>query len=376
MTRLMFLDSGEELGETNCGALASAGDPVRLKLLEPAPPFQDGQIIQVAPLDAGRARPRDLLLIRSADGFRLGLLRHGQARDGEEALGRVVAVERGPATFPLERGFLSRVPIRWLPRAIDALELLWRLRHPLTPSLYLGSGEDCLEGVRAKYDRLVEARQYSHFALADLHPFEREILEKHVRPRGRVLDIGCGAGREALGFARAGFQVVAIDIAPRMIQAARANAEREGLDITFKVQSATDLDEPPGSFDGVFWSGSYQHIPGRDLRIATLRRIGRALSPDSPLILMVVYQGKRGVLSRSRLVDFLRRALRKLGRISSVSEPGDGYMREVSEASDPWEACFFHEFSGPADLRVELEAAGFRGEEVIPGWWVCRKAPL
>ena len=49
-------------------------------------------------------------------------------------------------------------------------------------------------------------------------------------------------------------------------------------------------------------------------------------------------------------------------------------MREVSDASDPREPVFFHDFSGPEEVRAETEAAGLGAEEVSPGWWVCRRA--
>lgn len=71
-------------------------------------------------------------------------------------------------------------------------------------------------------------------------------------------------------------------------------------------------------------------------------------------------------------MDFLRGVVGKLGRAWRVSEPGDGYMREVSDASDPREPCFFHEFSRREEVRAEVEAAGFSALEVSPGWWVCR----
>ncbi|MBI3030216.1 MAG: class I SAM-dependent methyltransferase [Candidatus Rokubacteria bacterium] len=369
----MLLDSGEELSPGNARALAEPG-PVRLRLLEPAPPFLDGQIVQVTPLRAGRV-PRDTLVLSRVGGaFCLHALGDGQGGGAAEALCGVVALERGEAVFFLKRGFLAGVPPRWLPRAIAALEVIGRLRRPLTPSLFLGSAAACLAGVREKYNRRAEVRRHSYFASMGLEQIEREIVERHVKPGGRVLDIGCGAGREALGFSRAGFRVVAIDIAPRMIEAARANAQRERLGITFTVQSATELDEPPGSFDGAFWSGSYHHVPGRALRVETLGRIRRALTPEGVLILTVLYRGRRGLLSRSRLVDLLREVGRRLSRTWRLSESGDGYMRELSEASDPREACFFHDFSGPGEARAEIEAAGLSGEEVGPGWWVCRSA--
>jgi len=362
MTRLVLLDAGEDL----------ARGPLRLKLLDPLPPFGLNDVIHVVPPGGEAAPPEGLVLSRSGDGFRLGAGDEGDevGRGGEEVVGRVMALERGGAVFSVERGLLALVPSGWLSPAIDLLQVLRRLRHPFTPSLYLGSVEACLAAVRDKYDRAAEARQHAALAGAGLEPVEREMVERHVRPGSRILDIGCGAGREALGLARLGYQVVGIDIALRMIEAARANAEREGLAIAFGVQSATELDEPPGSFDAAFWGGSYHHIPGRALRVETLRRIGRALTTDGVLILMVAYRA-RGLFSRSRLVDFLRSIGARLFRLC-LSEPGDGYILEVSDASDPREPCFFHCFDGPREVQAELEAAGFAAEEASSGWWICR----
>lgn len=374
MTRFLFLDRGEELSDMNYQELSSAHSPVRLKVLEPVPPFRTGQIIQIRQDGPAARRARDLVLRREGRAFSIGWRREGRGTHPGEILGRVVAVERGPGIFSLERGLLAHLPASWLPRAIVALEALGRLHHPLTPPLFLGSGEACLRKVREKYNRQAEVHQYSSFASQGLEEFEREIVLRYVKPGGRILDIGCGPGREALGLARVGFQVVAIDIAPGMIEAARRNAARDGLDITFRVQSVTELDEPPGSFDAAYFVSSYYHIPGRALRVETLRRIARALTPEGVLVLMVLYRGPRGLLSRSRLVDLLRKAGGRLSERWRLSEPGDGYMREVSDASDPGEPCFFHDFSGPDEVRAELEAARFSGAEVIPGLWVCRKA--
>ena len=153
----------------------------------------------------------------------------------------------------------------------DGLEVLARLRHPLTPPLFLGSPAECLTRVRDKYSRAAEVRECSRLAALGLEPLELDIVRRHVAPGGRLLDVGCGAGRAALGFARAGFRVTAIDIAPRMIAAARAGAAREGLAIDFRVQSVTELNDPPNSYDGAYFAVSLQHVPGRARRIDALR---------------------------------------------------------------------------------------------------------
>jgi hypothetical protein len=50
-------------------------------------------------------------------------------------------------------------------------------------------------------------------------------------------------------------------------------------------------------------------------------------------------------------------------------------MRETSEASDPQAPCFYHVYSTAAEVRAEIEAAGFTTEEVSPCWWLCRRRP-
>ena len=371
MSRFVRLDSGEELSDATVGSLRSAPGLVRLRLREPAPPFRDGQVVNVRPVEPGAGRARDVLLCRAGGEFSLCLRRDAPVNG--EVLGRVVAIERGAARVSVERGLLALLPARWLPRAVDALEVVARFRRPLTPPLFQGGAEISLAGVREKYDSAAEVRQYAQHAEEGAVRFELEIVERHVKPGGRLLDVGCGAGREAIGFARAGFGVVAIDLAPGMVEAAREHARREGLAIEFRVQSATEIADPPGSFDGVFCTGAvYNHLPGRALRVETLRRIGRALAPGGALLLGVGYRRPLGLVSRTRVVDFLRVLGAKVFGPGRFSEPGDGWMRAVSEASDSRAPVFFHDFAGPGDVRGEFEAAGLSATEVAPAWWVCR----
>ena len=60
-------------------------------------------------------------------------------------------------------------------------------------------------------------------------------------PVGKALDVACGAGRNALLLAHAGFDVDAIDISHEGLTKARAKAESQGFDINWIEQ---DLDQP------------------------------------------------------------------------------------------------------------------------------------
>jgi len=74
-----------------------------------------------------------------------------------------------------------------------------------------------------------------------------------LKPRRseRWLDLATGTGEIALRAATAGAQVRAIDIAPRMIERARAKAERRGLAIDFAVGDCARLPHGDGAFDVV-----------------------------------------------------------------------------------------------------------------------------
>ena len=60
-------------------------------------------------------------------------------------------------------------------------------------------------------------------------------------PVGKALDVACGAGRNAIELARAGFQVDAIDISPVGLELARREAASLGLDVNWIEH---DLDQP------------------------------------------------------------------------------------------------------------------------------------
>ena len=64
-------------------------------------------------------------------------------------------------------------------------------------------------------------------------------------PGGKALDVACGAGRNALRLAQAGYRVDAIDISAEGLRLARARANEAGLDINW-IEHDLDL---PYAFD-------------------------------------------------------------------------------------------------------------------------------
>ena len=68
-------------------------------------------------------------------------------------------------------------------------------------------------------------------------------------PRGRALDVACGAGRNALFLAAAGYEVDAIDISSAALARAREKASQSGLDVRW-IEADLETDSlPDRSYD-------------------------------------------------------------------------------------------------------------------------------
>jgi tellurite methyltransferase len=76
----------------------------------------------------------------------------------------------------------------------------------------------------------------------------------------RLLDIGCGEGRNAVFFARNGYQVTAYDLSPAGVDKTKRLAERAGVPIDVFQADVTRY-RPDQEFDILFSTGVLHYIP-------------------------------------------------------------------------------------------------------------------
>lgn len=121
-------------------------------------------------------------------------------------------------------------------------------------------------------------------ALGAPTPFVTEFFRALPSPPLRVLDIGCGQGRDALFIARLGHSVVGVDLSPSGIRDLVRAAQAEALNVEGIVADVTTF-TPPGMFDMMLMDRTLHMLAAPD-RARILERLPDHLSlPGQVLIL-------------------------------------------------------------------------------------------
>lgn len=94
-----------------------------------------------------------------------------------------------------------------------------------------------------------------------------------LKPGVRLLDVACGSGNLAVPAARAGAIVTGVDIAPNLLEQARARAAAEGLTIQFDEGDAEELPYDDAAFDEVVSMYGAMFAPRPELVAAELVRV-------------------------------------------------------------------------------------------------------
>ncbi len=96
-------------------------------------------------------------------------------------------------------------------------------------------------------------------------------------PPSRILDFGCGPGRDLHHLRALGHEPVGLDAVPQFVTMARRHSGCPVLQQDFLA-----LDLPAVHFDGVFANASLFHVPRQELP-RVLRELWTALRPDGVL---------------------------------------------------------------------------------------------
>lgn len=129
---------------------------------------------------------------------------------------------------------------------------------------------------------------------------------------GRILDLGCGSGRDSLAFLKAGFKVDAVDGSKQMVEVAKGLT---GLDVT---QALFSEYEPNGLYDGIWACSSLLHVASGELP-SLIEKYSKALKPNGVFYLSFKLGDYEGMRNGRWFTDFTEESFCALiGKINGL----------------------------------------------------------
>lgn len=125
----------------------------------------------------------------------------------------------------------------------------------------------------------------------------RNLFLERLPKDARILDFGCGSGRDALAFLKRGYQVEAADGSARMCRAAQVLTG-----IPVRRMLFQELDETE-KYDGIWACSSILHLPKAELR-EVLERMAKALKEGGVIYTSFKYGTYEGERNGRYFTDF------------------------------------------------------------------------
>ncbi|MGE5658951.1 MAG: class I SAM-dependent methyltransferase [Actinomycetota bacterium] len=113
----------------------------------------------------------------------------------------------------------------------------------------------------------------------DVSQNRQALVAAMPRYPGKILDIGCGPGRDLVAFKAEGHTVVGLDATPAFVAMAKVAA---GCEVW--QQSFLSLTLPAATFDGIFANASLIHVPRRDF-VKVLKDLHQTLVPGGAMVM-------------------------------------------------------------------------------------------
>ncbi|MFC1743986.1 class I SAM-dependent methyltransferase [Candidatus Riflebacteria bacterium] len=161
-----------------------------------------------------------------------------------------------------------------------------------------------MDDIKSRAENLEMTRQYYEKNADSFFQDTKDLKLDHVYQPflsllpagGRILDAGCGSGRDSLYFKNLGFKVTAFDASKKLVELGTSLLGQQVLHLTFEEISFEE------EFDGIWASASLLHVPGKKMPVI-LQKLEKALKNGAFFFCSYKY-GMGEKLTRGRLFNF------------------------------------------------------------------------
>ena len=172
---------------------------------------------------------------------------------------------------------------------------------------------------------------------------------------GKVLELGCGHGRNAVYLAETGCEVDAVDASTEALEWAREEAAKRQAQVNFIEENLFELSLTNNTYDLVYDSGCFHHIPPHR-RMSYIGLVKRALKPGGTFALTCfIENGELGGSSLSDLEVYQKRSL----------QGGLGFSEEKL-------CAIFQQDFEPMEIKKMKSVDSSSGMFGVSGLWAAR----
>ena len=130
-------------------------------------------------------------------------------------------------------------------------------------------------------------------------------FRKHLPQTGKLLDLGCGSGRDSAYFASLGFQVTALDGSRALCQRVKENLGIDALCMGFEDLAFEE------EFDGIWACASLLHVKKSDMADILLK-VSKALKPGGIVYASYKYGTQERICNGRFFNDYTEKDLPQL----------------------------------------------------------------
>ncbi len=224
-------------------------------------------------------------------------------------------------------------------------------KHLLAQYEALSKGEPVAAEIVERDDNYVDLGSVSRMYFSEYEDWtdiEQQLVD---RAKGKILDIGCGAGRHSLYLQEQGFDVVGIDNSPGAIEVSKIRGLKNAL-----LRPIEEIDEfHPDSFDTILMLGNNFGLfsDGENAKLI-LKKMDRITTQDAQIIAKTL----NPYMTDDEAHLIYQKRNKKLGRMTGQIRLRIRYNQIIGK----W---FDYLFVSPEEMHTIVRDTGWKIDELI-----------